>query len=1047
MASFFRYLFFAAVMSACGLMALPTPISSNEMPPGRQTFRAYDADQGLSNLAVWHLAQDSRGFIWAGTEAGLFRYDGSRFEPFGVKDGLPSSDILAMYSDPDGTLWVGTRRGLARWNGQSFEAVASAQGLPMVPIEGLASGPGGFWAATNDGPYFQDPAGRFTKAPGWPKGEATALSGGKKSDIMWVANWDGRSRVLAHRGGSWRVFEAPPGLDKERIDSLAEDGAGRLWARTPHSLWVLGPGASRFREASAPVSVINDRGFLITGRHGDIWLPTQHGLAHLEGDAWSVLGAKEGLPTTWCRTALEDREGSLWVGSVGVYRLLGRGLWHIYTQVDGLPSSVIWRIFRDRERQLWVGTDNGLARSIATGWEVIPGTLGHVIRTIVQGPDGVLYMAGVPGNEVLRYDQKRRVLQRFELGHDAAAKRIFRLKIDQNGVLWASTDGAGLFRAPLTPGNLKFERVELPQGLPTEYISDVHQDAAGRIWAPGERGLAMLENGRWRRFTMKDGLKQDHAAYIASTKGGDLLISYNEPLGLTLARYEEGRLKVLKQFDASAGLVEDMVYLTGEDAKGGIWIGTGKGVDLIRPEGIEHFGVAEGLVGEDCDNMAFFPEENGDVWIGTSTGLARFDAKAYHGLSAPPPTELTSLRLGQQAFWPGQKEIEVPFGSNTLEARFACLSFPREQAVHQRVRLVGLESEWHPTDTREARYPALGPGHYRLEVCSRIGQGAWGPVAAFDFKVLPAWWQSWWFRMLMGLGAAGLVALVVRWRMFALQQQNRLLEAQVAARTKELKAANDAMEWANDALESANEALRNQSLTDPLTGLRNRRFLGECLPEDVALVNRAFRELEAPRKERMALNIDLLFIMVDLDHFKLVNDEHGHAAGDKVLQQMGEIMKEATRDTDTVVRWGGEEFLVVARNVCRRDSTILVERIRSQVAFHLFDIGDGKSLRLTCSSGFALYPFIPELPQALAWERVVDVADHCLYAAKRAGRDAWVGLFPGEVADADMVLETRSMSIPDLISNGTLQVRSSLPPDAPLDWDLGESSPFVPVPR
>jgi diguanylate cyclase (GGDEF)-like protein len=1037
MFSIFRHLRLAAFLAAVWVvMALPAPIPADGVPSGRLTFRSYNADKGLSNLAVWQLVQDSQGFIWAGTEAGLFRYDGSRFEPYGVKEGLPSSDTLAMYSDHQGTLWVGTRRGLARWNGHTFDPITLAQGLPMVPIQGLASGPGGFWAATDEGPYLQDPAGRFTKASGWPKGEATALFGGQKSNIMWVAKWDGRSQILAHQNSSWRVFDAPLGLEKERIDALAEDGSGRLWARTPRSLWVLDPGASSFQQARLPFSVISDRGFLIPGRRGDIWVPTQQGLAHMEGGTWSVLGTKEGLPTSWCRTVMEDREGSLWMGSVGVFRLLGRGVWRVYTQEDGLPSAVIWNIFKDQDRRLWVGTDNGLAQATAKGWEVLPATVGHVIRTVVQGPAGDLYLAGVPGNEVLRYDPKRKVLQRIELSPDAAAKRIFRLHLDRSGVLWACTDGAGLFKAPPSKGELKFERVELPNGSPTEYISDVHQDAAGRIWVPGERGLAMLENGRWRRFTSKDGLKQDHTTYIRSTKSGDLLIAYNEPLGVTLARYEAGTLKVLQQFDTSAGLMENMVYLMGEDSKGGIWIGTGKGVDLIRPEGIEHFGVAEGLVGEDCDNMAFFPEESGDVWIGTSTGLARFNAGAYKGLATPPTTVMTSLRLGQQVCLPRLKEVQVPYGSNTLEARFACLSFLQEQSVHQRVRLVGLESEWHPTDTREARYPALQPGHYQLEVCSQVGQGAWGPAAIFHFEVLPAWWQTWWFRTLVGLVIAGLIALIVRWRMLALKQQNRLLEAQVAARTKELEAAKDAMEFANDALEAANNALRTQSLTDPLTGLRNRRFLGECMPEDVAQVNRICHDAKGPDKDRTALNIDLLFIMVDLDHFKNVNDEHGHHAGDQVLQQMAEIMKEATRETDTVVRWGGEEFLIVARNVCRRDSTILAERIRSEVAFHEFSIGEGKSLRLTCSSGFALYPFIPEMPQAIDWERVVDAADHCLYAAKRAGRDAWVGLFPGEASEADLGPDAQFLSIPELLENGTLIVRSSLSPGTPLEWDL-----------
>ncbi|MDE3245230.1 MAG: hypothetical protein KGN80_04020, partial [Acidobacteriota bacterium] len=131
MAAFFRYLCIAIVLP---VMALPALKPSGSVPPGRLTFREYGADQGLSNLAVWQLVQDRQGFIWAGTEAGLFRYDGTRFEPFGMKEGLPSSDILAMYSNPEGTLWVGTRRGLARWKDHAFSAITPDQGLPTVPI-------------------------------------------------------------------------------------------------------------------------------------------------------------------------------------------------------------------------------------------------------------------------------------------------------------------------------------------------------------------------------------------------------------------------------------------------------------------------------------------------------------------------------------------------------------------------------------------------------------------------------------------------------------------------------------------------------------------------------------------------------------------------------------------------------------------------------------------------------------------------------------------------------------------------------------------------
>jgi diguanylate cyclase (GGDEF)-like protein len=134
------------------------------------------------------------------------------------------------------------------------------------------------------------------------------------------------------------------------------------------------------------------------------------------------------------------------------------------------------------------------------------------------------------------------------------------------------------------------------------------------------------------------------------------------------------------------------------------------------------------------------------------------------------------------------------------------------------------------------------------------------------------------------------------------------------------------------------------------------------------------------------LNIDLLFLMVDIDHFKEVNDLFGHAAGDRVLVQVAETLLACIRDTDAAVRWGGEEFLVLARDTSRKESTILVERIRSAIALHPFDIGEGRTLHRTCSTGYTCFPFIPEEPASLDWERVVEIADQCLRRQARRPR-------------------------------------------------------------
>lgn len=235
-------------------------------------------------------------------------------------------------------------------------------------------------------------------------------------------------------------------------------------------------------------------------------------------------------------------------------------------------------------------------------------------------------------------------------------------------------------------------------------------------------------------------------------------------------------------------------------------------------------------------------------------------------------------------------------------------------------------------------------------------------------------------------------------------------------------------------LQTALEQLRQLSLTDDLTGLWNRRFLHATIPEVVAQVTRAYHVNHSGREETSAAKANLLFIMVDLDHFKRVNDTHGHAAGDQVLAQLSRLLMDCARDMDTVIRWGGEEFLVVARNVFRDDYHLLPERIRKAVASHSFDIGRESPLRLTCSLGAAVFPFLPRWPEGLSWDKVVTLADACLYAAKHSGRNAWVGVLPTDLASIEDLTPQMAEHLPALLQQGKLAARTSLPETARIIW-------------
>lgn len=1020
MIDFFRKLLW---LVALGLSVVAAGAEGNlELPPGRQVVRSYGLEQGLGNLSVHCLVQDSMGFVWVGTEDGLYRFSGREFQGFGQGDGLPSATIENLLSTPDGGLWVGTPKGLAYWNGVGFSRIVAEGGVGSVAIRATTLGSGGKVLVGTDEGLFEHVAGaHFRPVDGWPGGGVTALWGSAGTHEVWVASWNQvASRVLRWAAGTWSSGEMDTPLATERIDALAVDGQSRLWARTQNALWVADRAEVRFREMRGLLPPGGQQGILLADPEGRVWVPTERGLMVLEKGLPRFLGKREGLPSTLISTVMMDSDGSLWLGGLGVQRIPGAGMWEVHGVEQGLPSDVVWCVLRDRTGRLLVGTDRGLAQATGAGWKVVPGTQAAPVRTVVEAEDGGIFLSG--SQVVLQWNPRSGSLRRYgpESGVESNG-RIFRLAFGRDHRLWVATDGGGLLCGEGAGDRWHFRRESLPGGHASERFEDVWVDPEGRVWACGDRGIAVLEMGAWKRITSEDGLRADHVSYLRGRKDGTLVLAYFEPLGVCRARYQDGRFQVLEHLDAKVA-PGHTVYLIGEDANQNLWLGTGRGVNLLLPDGaVDHFSQVDGLAGDDVNSMAFRSEPNGDVWIGTSSGLAHFRAQAYSGVAVPPQAQLLSCRLGgRQHALAGPGIPHVEYRENTFEVRFAAPSFARAGGLSYRVRLLGLESEWHLTDGTPERYPKLGSGDYRFEVQARVGQGAWGPTAAFSFTVLPAWWETWWARFLGVALALGLGGALVRLRVRTLKRRTRLLEQMVAVRTREL--------------EAANEALRNQSLSDPLTGLRNRRYLTVAMPDFVAQIRRGHGTSSGGRLARMSENVDIVVIMVDIDHFKAVNDQHGHSAGDRVIQEFARILESAIRDSDSVIRWGGEEFLILARNVSRRESTILLERIRSAVALHRFDTGKGLSLRLACSQGFAFLPFVPEDADLFEWERVVDLADHCLLAAKRAGRDAWVGFYPTVDGDAAALRSRLPIEIGELIREGHLEVKASVAKER-LSWE------------
>ena len=278
------FVLIAGPLSTIGVSAATTERST---PQGHYLFRSYGANDGLLNTTILQLLQDTHGFIWAGTDDGLYRYDGYRFDSFGVDQGLPSAVIDALHEDRHGVLWVGTRAGLSRWKETGFVTVPNAVAAGNV-IRAIADTDDELWLASTGGLYVAGPDLSFRLAPGWSGGEATALLVGRKENGLWVAQWDGQAHVARRDADAWHSYALANDSSHERIDALAEDGQGRIWARSATQLWALNAAQQAFERVDTPVPLAaTNGGYLSAGRRGDLWVSTNDVAMHRDGERWT----------------------------------------------------------------------------------------------------------------------------------------------------------------------------------------------------------------------------------------------------------------------------------------------------------------------------------------------------------------------------------------------------------------------------------------------------------------------------------------------------------------------------------------------------------------------------------------------------------------------------------------------------------------------------------------------------------------------------------------------------------------------------------------
>ncbi len=681
-----------------------------------QQYSFKDYIDGLGNLSVNCLLQDRAGFLWIGTESGLYQYDGSRFWQFGEKEGLPSGFVRALSLDRDGRLWVGTRDGLAFRTGQrSFSTVTYQQQNLKIPYDTtLASSPDGqVYAVTQFGVLVVKST---DKGRSW-QAARLQLAGDANSVSSVLAKPDGSIVLGCGKGlceisdGKLLKYGRSAGLPEDVWKCLLLRANGELWARGPKFIAVLEPGHQRFEirnpagHAAADVtylSLAEDRAGIVLASFGSDVGRYQHG-------RWEIISDAKGFGKGTVSSILQDREGTVWFGLLGhgLRKWLGYGDWQQWTTRQGLESDEIWALQQDSRRRIWAA--NGLGLSVLEpgaasfkAWSQPDIDSPSRCLSLEKSKDGFLWAATYQG-KLIRIDEATLDGRQFSL---PAVSRVF---VDSRDRVWASTS-QGLFVSERVHERRQRRAEFRPAGAVGSgghRIQDMAEDASGKIWAISDESLYRFDDPNWTRLDVSQAKLGHHLEDLAIDRSGGLWINAT---GAGVARFQL-RNGNIAGFTTPHLSSNEVVFLR-VDSRGWIWFGEDHGVEILDGTSLRRYTAGDGLIWDDTDARGFLEDRDGSVWIGTSGGLSHFLVPNAAPLKPPPPPIFVEVEYGTKD--PLVKS-ELAWKHDPLTVSLASLTLRNEEAVKFRYRLVGLEDEWVETAGHTVRYPELGPGRYSFQ--------------------------------------------------------------------------------------------------------------------------------------------------------------------------------------------------------------------------------------------------------------------------------------------------------------------------------------------
>jgi signal transduction histidine kinase/ligand-binding sensor domain-containing protein len=890
---------------------------------------------GLPQNGVYSLIQGRDGYIWFGTQEGLVRFDGVRFE---ITDRTNTAEmkrtwVISLVEEPSGSLWVnystrgagvglyeagkfksitakeGLRSnsvgvvvvardssiwfthgkdGATRKHRGTFTTFGRAEGLPSDTVFSLADDSGGnIWFATPQGisRYNGTSFKLYSTLDGLPANRVLGINGGRSifedhRNNIWMSTDSG---LVCFDGSGIKTYTTRDGLLNNRVLAVAEDRAGTLWFVTRAGINSLSNGVIASHVAPSPFAVINDGK---VDHRGWIWLATNGGLIRFADGQFDHYGRADGLVTETVTTVLVDKEGSVWFGtdSDGLHRLR-EGKFVTYSTESGLKDPISTAVMEDSRGNLWFGSESGGVARLSGGIMTVFGEKEGFPRRvdgIFEMKDGAMMFCSREGFYIMRNGKATP----FAIKSDQPFTDPRAFIPRRNGDIIVA-DGSAVYRLV----DHRITRL-FPQTIPGG-ISTVREDSTGRLWI-GTFGSGLYSFGpdSLVHYTAANGFPANrvYGMYVGSD---GRVWAPTEDSGVLL--YSDGRFT---QFTPDNGLFGYSVANIIEDNLGSMWFSGNKGVYRIKKQSLldvasgkassvtfDAYGTADGMKSQETNFLGtpnVWRTKDGRLIFPTIAGAAVVDPASIELNSVAPNVVIERLTADKVSHDLGSA-ISLAPGTGNVEIEYVGLSFIASDRVQYKYRLEGFDAEWvNPGNRTVAYYTNLRPGDYTFRVMAANVDGVWDTTGAtLSFALLPHFYESRWFYALALVGFLFGGPSIYFWRIRQLKARESELARQVDLRTKELRGALDNLKETQNQLVLSEKMASLGQLTagiaheikNPLNFITNFAVLSEDLTSDLRKELAAERDRVDPRRAA-----EITSLLNDLEQNVRKINEHGKRA-------------------------------------------------------------------------------------------------------------------------------------------------------------------------